>query len=457
MSFLHAFTETLIHSIWQSCLLVLCYVLINKLINKIHPIQKRNFLFSLLLLQILLSIFTFIGFYWGGFVQVFQAVIYQYFATNYLYKYLDIVFYFYLIVVSIRFAALFLQWNTFKNNYATSLTRPSPEYKLFTELKTYQFGIKRAVTLWYCNKIQAPITFGFLRPIILLPFSLVNAITQQEAEAIILHELTHIKNKDYLLNWMMVGMEIVYFFNPFVKIIIEKIKLEREKNCDVQVLNFEYDELMYAQTLLKIAKNNTQTTSFQLGAVKSTSQLLKRIGFFCESENLRFKYINTNIITLLLVPIFVMSTTLFLPIAQKARKATAAPNNIYVNEKTRSLNTRSAEIKPLEKRKVFVQGYKLPSIKTDIKRSVDETVLNYPMLSDNTNYQFASLKETADSIKEFIYNVETNEGQLTQSYKLINIKGQWVLQPMWMMIETNAGNIQKLQIDSLLNRMDSIQ
>ena len=61
MNFFYIFFLVIANSIWQSALLLLLYLIIIKLVNNIHPLQKRNLLYSFLLLQVLLSALTFIG------------------------------------------------------------------------------------------------------------------------------------------------------------------------------------------------------------------------------------------------------------------------------------------------------------------------------------------------------------------------------------------------------------
>ena len=88
-------------------------------------------------------------------------------------------------------------WHHKLNKYATNFLKPKVQHKLFATLKAAEFGINKKIQLWYSNNIQVPITFGFLKPIILLPIGLVANLSDKDVEAIILHELTHIKHNNY--------------------------------------------------------------------------------------------------------------------------------------------------------------------------------------------------------------------------------------------------------------------
>jgi beta-lactamase regulating signal transducer with metallopeptidase domain len=457
MGFFYSFIETIIHSLWQAGLLALVYVGIQAATKQIHPLQKRNVLYSLLAIQFFASISTFYIYNSEKNIGTFL----QLETYNWLAQYAYVFFYCYITIVIIRFSALLSQWNSFKFQYKRALVKPTAEHKIFTSLKAHQLGIKRKVSIWYSHHVQVPITFGFLKPIILLPFSLINHISPAEAETIILHELAHIKSKDYLLNWLLVTMEIVFFFNPFVKILIEKLKIEREKNCDIQVIHFAYDELLYAPILLKIAKNNNRVQPFQMGAVRKTSQLLQRIRFFSNEENFYFKKYSTLLLFLLL-PIVMMCTLFLLP-AHKQNIVSPANNfSFFVPKKIINIQPEN-EIAFGEKASSTITTTPIiePTIaeKNNTNDIPNQQLIKSAAFEYDNMYQPVSLQEIPDSTKEFIYNIETPEGKIMQSYKLIFVNGKWILQPQWMITEINADTSKNALIDTMYNYtiIDSIQ
>lgn len=458
MSFFYSFIGMLLHSIWQAGFLTLVYVCVQKLATNMHPLQRRNILYSLLTSQVFISIFTFFIYFTQTVFSV--PTITNLFSLSWLNNYVNIIFSLYCIVVLYKLLSVIFQWNMFIKNYRKSLIKASGELKIFTEIKAFQLGIKRKVTVWHCKNIESPITFGFLKPMILLPFSLVNAISLQEVETIILHELAHIKSKDYLLNWLLLGMEILYFFNPFVQMLGNKIKLEREKNCDAQVLDFNYNEILYAQTLLKIAQNTVAVKSFQLGAVKHTSQLLKRIQFFSTQHNRAYKHYTLNILGWLFIPILLFTTTLFVQKKKAATNATMPYSKVLFAPIFKQKNTypyvelanvvRIAPSQKLESKQVHVDKMMEKKIETS-----DITFNESAIILDDVLPVVYS--DAADNIKEFLYNIETQQGKMTQSYKLIQRNGRWILEPQWMIVERNNDTAQRLQTDTIFNRIDSIQ
>lgn len=92
---------------------------------------------------------------------------------------------------------VFYNWISFKRKHNNNLVKPPVDLKVFAIVKAGQFGIKRYVSLWLSNTVASPVTFGFWKPVILLPVALVNKLTISEVESLIVHELTHIKYNDF--------------------------------------------------------------------------------------------------------------------------------------------------------------------------------------------------------------------------------------------------------------------
>ena len=72
------------------------------------------------------------------------------------------------------------------------------------------------VNLLASNRITDPITLGHFKPLILLPVGMVNALTAKEVEMVLLHELMHIKRKDYLINVLQSLLEVLFFYHPLI-------------------------------------------------------------------------------------------------------------------------------------------------------------------------------------------------------------------------------------------------
>ena len=80
---------------------------------------------------------------------------------------------------------------------------------------------------------------GYVRPVILMPVGLLAGLTAGQVEAILLHELAHIRRHDYLVNLLQIFVEGLVFYHPAVWWISGVIRAERENCCDDLVVAVE--------------------------------------------------------------------------------------------------------------------------------------------------------------------------------------------------------------------------
>jgi hypothetical protein len=95
---------------------------------------------------------------------------------------------------------------------------------------------------------------------------------------LLLHELVHIRNNDYLVHLVVQGTETLFFFNPFVKKMIRAISLEQELRSDDRVMDLTSDKIAYAEALYQVgAYNGDAQLPFALKASGDEKWLLFRI------------------------------------------------------------------------------------------------------------------------------------------------------------------------------------
>jgi D-alanyl-D-alanine endopeptidase (penicillin-binding protein 7) len=95
-----------------------------------------------------------------------------------------------------------------------------------------RMGIERAVRLLIVDGLASPVTAGWLRPVVLVPASLVTGMPPDLLEALLAHELGHVKRFDYLVNLGQNLVEILLFYHPAVWWISRCIRAEREQIAD---------------------------------------------------------------------------------------------------------------------------------------------------------------------------------------------------------------------------------
>jgi TonB family protein len=116
-----------------------------------------------------------------------------------------------------------------------------------------RFGISRRIRLLGTMAIDTPMLVGWLRPVILLPLSMLSGFTPQQIELIIAHELGHVRRWDYLANLLQVVIETVLFYHPLVHWISRDVRNARESCCDDLVLALaEGSPVVYASALAEL-------------------------------------------------------------------------------------------------------------------------------------------------------------------------------------------------------------
>lgn len=180
----------------------------------------------------------------------------------------------YLAAIIYLFIRLYRQYFLTQKLFSTGIYKINPELRVFVKNIAGQMGIKKNVSIWLSNLVDTPLTVGFWKPVILLPVAAINQLSIQQAEAIILHELNHIRRNDYFINLLIACMDIILFFNPFVRILTHIIKNERENSCDDMVLQFRYNAGQYANALLLLEKNRVHTAVLTMNATGRSKKLL---------------------------------------------------------------------------------------------------------------------------------------------------------------------------------------
>jgi bla regulator protein BlaR1 len=115
---------------------------------------------------------------------------------------------------------------------AVRSTRTDAAWQARVTAMAGRFGITRAVRLCIVDTIASPVTAGFWRPVVLLPASLLTGMPPALLEALIAHELGHVKRTDYLVNLAQNVIEALLFYHPAVWWLSRCIRTERERIAD---------------------------------------------------------------------------------------------------------------------------------------------------------------------------------------------------------------------------------
>src|SRR3974377_753606 len=135
-------------------------------------------------------------------------------------------------------------------------------------------GISRMIR--YCQSIhlEVPVVVGWIRPVVLLPVSAITGLSQVQLEAVIAHELAHIRRYDAFVNLFQVAVETLLFYHPAVWWLGKRIRAEREHCCDDAAVAICGSPVTYARALARLAE---MKPSPQLAMALNGSPLVDRV------------------------------------------------------------------------------------------------------------------------------------------------------------------------------------
>lgn len=140
-----------------------------------------------------------------------------------------------------------------------------------------KLGIEKFILLAESATITGPMVIGYFKPVILIPMGMMSGLTTEQLETVIMHELAHIRRHDYIVNFIQSVVETIFFFNPFVWVLSRMIRREREYCCDDVVVQTHGGKKAYAYALTQIAEARLTTARFALSLGEDKNQLLNRI------------------------------------------------------------------------------------------------------------------------------------------------------------------------------------
>ena len=173
-------------------------------------------------------------------------------------------------------------------------------------------GVKRAVQLVESALVQVPTVVGWLRPVILLPASALTGLSSEQLEALLAHELAHVRRHDYLINMLQTLVETLGFYHPAVWWVSHKIRIERENCCDDLAIGISGDRVRYARALTSMEEIRGRHGGLAVAA--TGGNLFGRIRRLVGKDSNEPSWTSwiPSVITILLIAIIVIPTTLAL-------------------------------------------------------------------------------------------------------------------------------------------------
>jgi beta-lactamase regulating signal transducer with metallopeptidase domain len=322
------------------------------------------------------------------------------------------------------------------------LAKMPANWRVFVQDTARQLGITREVRIFLSEKIASPLTIGFLKPLILVPVASINHLTIAQLEAILLHELAHIKRYDYLINILLSVAEISLFFNPFTRLFSSHIRKERENSCDDWVLQFQYSASTYAEALLRMAQLQA-TPAFAMAAAGSHQhELLNRVKRMIGANENRFTY-KKQLLSFLLVTSILSSVAWFHP-EQSKNNGIAVQKNTANSTALRLKEVQPVAIEPMAVKvtnPLFNPAFFLSNtLKKEMSENLEqasreiEASLNSKEVREAIQQIPATLQGAFQKIqteknlelsdwKEELIKIEKAEQEMKQAYKTLDTSG----------------------------------
>jgi beta-lactamase regulating signal transducer with metallopeptidase domain/peptidoglycan/xylan/chitin deacetylase (PgdA/CDA1 family) len=134
--------------------------------------------------------------------------------------------------------------------------------------------VSRPVRMCESALVEVPTVIGWLRPVILVPAAALAGLTAPQLEALLAHELAHIRRHDYLVNLLQSVAEAVLFYHPAVWWVSGRVRVEREHACDDLAVRATGDVLVYARALTMLETLRGRKTGSRVLAVAADGGIL---------------------------------------------------------------------------------------------------------------------------------------------------------------------------------------
>lgn len=269
-----AFCWMLIHSLWQGLLLAAVAGIALWLAKKASAAARYNMLIGIFAIALITSAATFIhelhsspsvgtqaisqvsqgsnspllSNWQGGHIATSGYVFGN--LKHYFNEYASFIVAAWFIVFIVRFVKLAVGFTYLQHIRNYKVYQPPVYWQdALAELIT-TIGIKQHVTLMESAIVKVPVVLGTLKPLILIPIGLLCHLPQKEMEAILLHELAHIKRRDYFVNILQGFAGTVFFFNPAMVWLSAMISEEREHCCDDIAIDITHNKAVFVSALI---------------------------------------------------------------------------------------------------------------------------------------------------------------------------------------------------------------
>lgn len=148
-----------------------------------------------------------------------------------------------------------------------------------------QLGMRRPVSLLESALVRSPVVVGALKPMILVPLGMLAFLSAEQVESILLHELAHIRRRDYLFNLVQHVVDTLFFFNPALIWVSSLIRAERENCCDDVAIRQTNSRRRLIEALVSFHQYEQSVRGYGLAFAAKENQVVRRVRRIVERTN----------------------------------------------------------------------------------------------------------------------------------------------------------------------------
>lgn len=302
-SLIQAFSWMLIHSLWQGMLLAVISAVVMLLTKKTSAAVRYNLVLVQFLLFVGACLFTFVW-EWNkqpvtaGFgnaignrasqllnlnadgIRAFANTCIGYFTANA--PMVVLLWFVFFLFRSVRMMRGIMFIHTAKRR---QVSEPVGYWKNRVELLCEKLQLKQSVKLLESGYVKMPMVIGHLKPVILIPLGLLAGLPPEQVEAVLLHELAHVRRHDYIVNFLQTIAETIFFFNPGLLWISALLRDERENCCDDIAINQTKNKREFIEALISFKEHSLYGANYAVAFPGKKNQLLQRVSRILSNKN----------------------------------------------------------------------------------------------------------------------------------------------------------------------------
>ncbi|RZK10882.1 MAG: M56 family metallopeptidase [Flavobacterium sp.] len=233
----------------------------------------------------------------------------------------------------------------------------SDYWKERLEALSQAIHLNKSIVLLESQLVKVPSVTGFFKPIILLPIGMLSQLPQDQVEAILLHELAHIRRKDYFVNLIQSFAEIVFFFNPGVLWLSSLIKEERENCCDDIAVSVTKCKAKFVHALVSFQEYNMKSNELIMGFGGKKNHLLNRAKRIIHNDTKSLNTIEKTFLSIAVFSVVMIMLALGNPSADTPQVETVKQTKIVTSEEvttTFDTSTKKKQITTVKKSDTIV-------------------------------------------------------------------------------------------------------